>query len=125
MSTSTKNQMLTTPFWIKIGVAIYKEKISSNRVNIITLIRTSEISCCRKERWTKHWDFDDDEMIRVYIWHQGNFSVAVAISLSCKKLQEDKSEKKWSYCMKITLITKYRELWRLDKKRLSGLSGST
>lgn len=27
--------------------------------------------------------------------------------------------------MKITLITKYRELWRLDKKRLSGLSGST
>lgn len=107
MSTSTKNQMLTTPFQIKIGVAIYKEKISSNRVNIITLIGTSEISCCRKERWTKHWDFDDDdEMIRDYIWHQGNISVAVAINLSLKKLQEDKSEKKWLYCMKITWITK-------------------
>lgn len=66
MSTSTKNQMLTTPFWIKIGVAIYKEKISSNRVNIIALIGTSEISCCRKERWTKHSDFDNDEMIKDY-----------------------------------------------------------
>lgn len=126
MSTSTKNQMLTTPFWIKIGVAIYKEKISSNRVNIIALIETSERSCCRKERWTKHWDFDDDEMIKDYMWHQGNFSVAVAINLSHKKLQEDKSEKEWSYSMKITWIIEYIELWRLDKKRLSGLlSGST
>lgn len=67
MSASTKNQMLTTPFWIKIGVAIYKGKISSNRVNIITLIGTSEISCCRQERWTKHSDFGDDERIKDYI----------------------------------------------------------
>lgn len=59
------------------------------------------------------------------MWHQGNFSVAVAINLSCKKLQEDKSEEECSYCMKITWITEYTELCRLDKKRLSGLSGST
>lgn len=50
MSTSTKNQMLTTPFWIKIGVAIYKEKISSNKVNIIALIGTSEISYYRQKK---------------------------------------------------------------------------
>lgn len=88
MSTSTKNQMLTTPFWIKIGVAIYKEKISSNRVNIIALIGTSEISCCRQERWTKHWDFDDDERIKDYISYQGNSSAAVAINPPCKKIAE-------------------------------------
>lgn len=42
--------MLTTPFWIKIGVAIYKEKISSNKVNIIALIGTSEISYYRQKK---------------------------------------------------------------------------
>lgn len=88
MSTSTKNQMLTTPFWIKIGVAIYKEKISSNSVNIIALIGTSEISCCRQKRWTKHWDFNDDERIKDYIWHQGSFTVAVTINPPYKILQK-------------------------------------
>lgn len=88
MSTSTKNQMLTTPFWIKIGVAIYKEKISSNSVNIIALIGTSEISCCRQKRWTKHWDFNDDERIKDYIWHQGSFTVAVTVNPPYKILQK-------------------------------------
>lgn len=84
MSTSTKNQMLTTPFWIKIGVAIYKEKISSNKVNIIALIGTSEISYYRQKKMDKalrfRWWWKD------YIWHQGNFSVAVSVNPPYKTL---------------------------------------